>query len=188
MADDPKLDEPIKIGPHLLGRLPNKPDERDWTPEKLHQKLTVDHKKPPVAPPDATLDKTIRQAVTDRDPFVTTWQGILALWRWIKSVLFPPKPTPTPPGPIPTPTDGPLWADAIVLDQGNFGTCVGNAWAGWGNAAPVIDNFNETDARAIYYESTCIGGSCDVCPGPNQGTIICCRVPLQAEPSLSTIL
>jgi len=42
--------------------------------------------------------------------------------------------------------------------------------------------------RIMRYRAQCIGGSCDVCPGPNQGTIICCRVPLQAEPSLSTIL
>jgi PAS domain S-box-containing protein len=41
--------------------------------------------------------------------------------------------------------------------------------------------------RIMRYRAQCIGGSCDVCPGPNQGTIICCRVPLQAEPSLSTI-
>jgi signal transduction histidine kinase len=42
--------------------------------------------------------------------------------------------------------------------------------------------------RIMRYRAQCIGGSCDVCPGPNQGTIICCRVPLQPEPSLSTIL
>jgi PAS domain S-box-containing protein len=42
--------------------------------------------------------------------------------------------------------------------------------------------------RIMRYRAQCIGGSCDVCPGPNQGTIICCRVPLQAEPSMSTIL
>ena len=58
-------------------------------------------------------------------------------------------------------TDGPLWERGPVLDQGNFGTCVGNAWAGWGNAAPIEDSYTETDARAIYYEATCIGGACD---------------------------
>jgi signal transduction histidine kinase len=42
--------------------------------------------------------------------------------------------------------------------------------------------------RIMRYRAQCIGGSCDVRPGHNQGTIICCRVPLQAEPSLSSIL
>ena len=128
---------------YRLGRHPNVPDDRDWTPAKLHQQLV---------PTDATLDKTIRQAVSDGDPFVTTWKGLLALWHWIKDHLHP-SPTPS--------TDGPLWEHGPVLDQGNFGTCVGNAWAGWGNADPIEDSFTETDARAIYYEATCIGGACD---------------------------
>jgi len=41
--------------------------------------------------------------------------------------------------------------------------------------------------RIMRYRAQCIGGSCEVCPGPNNGTIIFCRVPLQAEPALSTI-
>lgn len=147
---------------HGLGRRPNKPDDRDWSSEQLHRHLGVGHTSPtyPI-PPDATLDKTIRQAVSDGDPFVTTWKGLLALWHWIKSVIVGPNPTPVP-TPTPTPTaDGPLWERGPVLDQGDSGTCVGNAWAGWGNAAPIADHFTETDARAIYYEATCIGGACD---------------------------
>lgn len=136
------------LGPHLLGRKPNKPDDRDWSPEKLH-----DHLRRTPAAPSLILDKTIRQAVSDGDPFVTTWKGFLALWKLIKQILFPPTPAPS--------VDGPLWERGAVLDQGNFGTCVGNAWAGWGNAAPIEDHFGETDARAIYYEATCIGGACD---------------------------
>src|SRR6266576_2153598 len=41
--------------------------------------------------------------------------------------------------------------------------------------------------RIMRFRAQCIGGSCEVRPGPNKGTIISCRVPLQAEPSLSTI-
>lgn len=62
--------------------------------------------------------------------------------------------------PVPLPPSA-LWADAVVLDQGNFGTCVGNGWAGWGDSAPIIDAYTETDARAIYREATCIDGACD---------------------------
>ncbi|MGH7484199.1 MAG: C1 family peptidase, partial [bacterium] len=54
-----------------------------------------------------------------------------------------------------------LWADKVVLDQGDFGTCIGNGWAGWGDSLPIADTYSEADARAIYYEATCIDGQCD---------------------------
>lgn len=41
--------------------------------------------------------------------------------------------------------------------------------------------------RIMRYRAQCIGGSCEVRTGPNKGTIICCRVPLQAQPSLCTM-
>ena len=41
--------------------------------------------------------------------------------------------------------------------------------------------------RIMRYRAQCIGGSCEVHTGPNKGTIVHCRVPLEAEPSLSTI-
>jgi len=154
------------IGPHLLGRKPNVPDDRDWTPDQLHAHLglhpTVGLHASLMDNDPSILDKTIRQAVTERDPFVTTWKGILALWKLIKTLLFPPTPIPTP-TPTPTPsTDVPAWEDKVTLDQGNYGTCVGNGWAGFLAAAPIEDaGVNEKLARAIYFEATCIGGQCD---------------------------
>jgi PAS domain S-box-containing protein len=41
--------------------------------------------------------------------------------------------------------------------------------------------------RIMRYRAQCIGGSCEVHAGPTQGTIVHCRVPLEAQPSLSTI-
>jgi len=41
--------------------------------------------------------------------------------------------------------------------------------------------------RIMRYRAQCIGASCEVRPSPNNGTTIFCRVPLEAEPSLSTI-
>jgi len=41
--------------------------------------------------------------------------------------------------------------------------------------------------RIMRYRAQCIGGSCEVRPGPTQGTLVHCRVPLEAQPSLSTI-
>ena len=122
---------------HSFGRKPNVPDDRDWTPDKLHEHLGIEHGEPALrrgAAPTDILDMTIRQAVSAGDPFVTTWKGFLALWKLIKAI-FSPKPGPTPPGPTPTPvptSDGPLWGgpQRTVLDQGAFGTCVGNAWEG----------------------------------------------------------
>ena len=41
--------------------------------------------------------------------------------------------------------------------------------------------------RIMRYRAQCIGGSCEVRPGITQGTIVHCRVPLESEPSISTI-
>jgi PAS domain S-box-containing protein len=41
--------------------------------------------------------------------------------------------------------------------------------------------------RIMRYRAQCIGGSCEVHTGPSKGTTVYCRVPLEAEPSLSTI-
>jgi hypothetical protein len=76
------------------------------------------------------------------------------------------------PNPSPLPI---LWPDNIVLDQGNYGTCVGNGWAGWGDSEPITDNYLEKDARAIYYEATIIDGSPDnpdAKNGGQQGTTV----------------
>jgi signal transduction histidine kinase len=42
--------------------------------------------------------------------------------------------------------------------------------------------------RIMRYRAQCIGGSCEVHAGPSQGTIVHCRVPLPAQPSVSSIL
>ena len=41
--------------------------------------------------------------------------------------------------------------------------------------------------RIMRYRAQCIGGSCEVHAGPAQGTIVHCRVPLPAQPSVSSI-
>jgi PAS domain S-box-containing protein len=41
--------------------------------------------------------------------------------------------------------------------------------------------------RIMRYRAQCIGGSCEVHAGPSQGTIVHCRVPLSAQPSVSSI-
>src|SRR5262249_9600360 len=41
--------------------------------------------------------------------------------------------------------------------------------------------------RIMRYRAQCIGGSCQVHPGPTQGTIVRCHVPLEAQPSAARI-
>jgi PAS domain S-box-containing protein len=41
--------------------------------------------------------------------------------------------------------------------------------------------------RIMRYRAQCIGGLCEVHSGPTKGTTVFCRVPLEAQPSLSTI-
>ena len=41
--------------------------------------------------------------------------------------------------------------------------------------------------RIMRYRAQCIGGSCEVHTGASKGTTVYCRVPLEAQPSLSTI-
>ena len=41
--------------------------------------------------------------------------------------------------------------------------------------------------RIMRYRAQCIGSSCEVHAGPTQGTIVHCRVPLEAQHSVSTL-
>jgi signal transduction histidine kinase len=41
--------------------------------------------------------------------------------------------------------------------------------------------------RIMRYRAQCIGGSCEVRTGPGKGITVFCRVPVEAERSLSTI-
>jgi signal transduction histidine kinase len=41
--------------------------------------------------------------------------------------------------------------------------------------------------RIMRYRAQSIGGCCEVHTGPDKGTIVYCRVPMEVQPSLSTI-
>lgn len=158
----PHVSAQRNLGPHLLGRIPNTPDDRDWSKEKLEYHLSTFT--------DATADKTIRQLHDDGS--LNSWSAILLLWRWIKSFWPKPAPTPTPPGPVPVPPS-PVpggatkeWADARQLDQGQTGHCVGFGCAQWGNTAPIEDALANADGHAIYYEAKIIDGE----PGAENGS------------------
>lgn len=133
------------------------PDSRDWTVDRLHARLTSY---------DLHIDDVIDAPLRVSIQTLTSWHDVLAfasaIWTWIKGHG---KPTP----PVPVPADAPAWGDPVVLDQGDYGTCVGNGWAGWGDSSPIQDSYDEKDARAIYYEATVIDGSPDNPDAPGGG-------------------
>ena len=107
----------------------------------------------------------------------THWGKAVAALNQIISGVTPP---PTPPPPPPAPTGDKVWSNAEAdLDQGQYGTCVGNGWAQWGNTLPVDDKYTEgmgepattglPTARAIYYEATVIDGQPDDPDAPGGG-------------------
>lgn len=141
---------PDELGPHLLGRRPNTPDDRDFTLDKLESIAT---------PPDDIAGMTLEE-VHAQFPYLSSWWGYLVLWRWIKTYFAPPLPMP-----VPKPTFG-EWGTTTRLDQGPTGHCVGFGWSDWGNSTPVADTFADTDGHAIYYEAKVIDGE----PGQENGS------------------
>lgn len=149
------------LGPHLLGRIPSPPDERDYPARAF---LSSD-----------PLQKALAALVASKSvPKVTkTWAKL------VTEKIDPPSPVP-PPGPTPPAPSDKVWSDPEqVLDQGNYGTCVGNGTAQWCNTLPVDDKYTEgmgepattggPYARALYYEATCIDGQPDDPDAKNGG-------------------
>lgn len=130
---------PENIGNHLLGRIPSPPDERDFTVHFLRTASVLD-----IALAKLVASKSVAPATKD-------WAKLVS-----SMLQSQPAPTPTPPQ-----TTDVVWKNATQLDQGDYGTCVGNGWAHWGNADPVNDAYAEKDARAIYYDATVFDGSPD---------------------------
>lgn len=153
------------LGPHLLGRLPSKPDPRDYRLADYLGDSTAD----PIDTAFAALKASLLV------PHVVKAWAMIATKR-IKATS-PPTPVPTPPAPptpIPTPP-APTATDTIyldpdgVLDQGQTSECVGNGWAGWADSYPGIDaHYLEADAHNIYEQCTVIDGD----PGAENGSTV----------------
>jgi len=152
---------PEKIGPHLLGRIPSKPDDRNYRLENFVGlgEATLDPAADAIDLIDAGLAELQKTTVSYKkwaatvykDPTVTHWWQALNYFATAKQVLAP----------APAPADS-IWTNSEpTLDQGDYGTCVGNGEAQFGNTLPFDDKFDETDARAIYYEATILDGSPD---------------------------
>ena len=179
------MDEPTTIGPHLLGRKPSPPDERDW---ELAPFLHDD----PLAAALAALvaDHHVAHGTKTWAKVVTAYLEQLAPQPAPPAPPDPPDP-PTPPDPTPTPDPPPdppappdpppappepapvtdvVWGKQDpTLDQGNYGTCTGNGAAQFGNTDPIQDHYTEKDARAIYFEITKLDGAPDDPDAPGGG-------------------
>jgi signal transduction histidine kinase len=60
-------------------------------------------------------------------------------------------------------------------------------WSMNAGASLTLAAFHGMGLRIMRYRAQCIGSSCEVHAGPTQGTIVHCRVPLEAQHSVSTI-
>lgn len=125
------------IGPHLLGRVPAPPDERDY---QVAWFLNQD-------PLDAALE------VLKRSPQVAKATKAWAIVAQQRIQAFAPAPAPTP-----APVTDVLWPDPTQLDQGDTGHCVGFGWAQFGASDPFEDHYTDDDGHAIYYECKVIDG------------------------------
>jgi len=171
-----------ELGPHLLGRVPSPPDERDFRLENFVNLGTSD----PAADATAFINDALVElmkttasykkwaATVYLDPTVTHWWKALANLAAAKQVLVPPPPPPPPP------SGGVRWSNPeAILDQGNYGTCVGNGTAQFLNTFPINNEFTEgmgasalnrgPYARALYYEATVLDGWADDPDAPGGG-------------------
>lgn len=148
---------PQTIGPHLLGRIPSPDDGRDW---KLAPFLGTD------ADIVKAAEAELYQTIVGYNHFQGAPPG--AATHWAKALALLGQITP----PAPVPNGDTVWAIVeAALDQLDFGTCVGNGFAQWGNCQPVDDHYDEAVARAIYLEATCLDGYCDDPDAPGGGQI-----------------
>lgn len=143
-----------EFGPHLLGRKPSPPDLRDYRlanfaglGEQAGVVDVVQEAELAIAELQKTTITYKRWAATKYPDVTKThwWQAFNHLANIAGS-------------PPPVPENDKTWPVNFQLDQGNTGHCVGFGWAGWGDAEPIIDDYENADGHAIYYECKVIEG------------------------------
>jgi hypothetical protein len=129
------------IGPQILGRIPSKPDNRNYNlaaflPASLGDDL------------DHALSDVLGSWASSK---TKTFAKVLVHHVRVLEGLAPqPAPGPTPP-PSPTAAN---WVDSDdpILDQGQTPHCVGFTGADWMNANPVDDHVQNAIGDEIYYD------------------------------------
>lgn len=155
------------VGPHLLGRLPSPPDERDY---KLANFLPLGDVEMgssdpldliTIAEQELKLTTvTFKKWASTAYPDVTRthWFKALNALAQAKEALAPAPPSDVFEWPNPQP----------ILNQEDTNHCVGFSGAQWGNTLPVNDQYTDRDGHAIYYECKVIDGE----PGEENGSYI----------------
>jgi len=161
------------LGPHLLGRKVSPFDARDF---KL---VRIGDSAPTLSNSD--IQALLDGAVGHLKATTVGWAGHSLAWQkrttteWYKGLDGIAKARAAlggAPAPTPTPTSDVIYLDnEPVLDQGQYGTCVGNGTGQFLNTNPIEDKITEgmgqsaktggPYARAIYYEATVIDGAPD---------------------------
>lgn len=151
-----------------LGRIESPPDDRDFLSENF---VRIGRETSAVADPISLANEAIselKQTTVSYPKWASTKYSDVTQTHWWKALnalsqIVGPAPTPTP-------SQNVVWVNNIAtLDQGDYGTCVGHGAAQWGNTEPVVDNYTEKDARALYYEATILDGSPDNPDAPGGG-------------------
>jgi hypothetical protein len=133
------------LGPHLLGRWPSTPDDRNFTARFLATATPLD-----IALQKLLASRSVAQATKDFGMEVV---------RVLEQ---------QPPPPPPPPSQGP-WSSYEVLDQGQTPHCVGFGGAGFLECAPVADvGITNATGDAIYGECKVIDGE----PGAEDGSSV----------------
>lgn len=131
-----------------LGRIPSKPDARDWRLEDfVAYKAT-----------DADIAQAVAELKQTTVGYVNkSWKNPPAGTHWARALALLGGTPPPPP-----PSGDVVWVDnEPVLDQGAQGTCVGHGWAQFGNTNPVDDHYTHEDALDIYLAATTNDGNPD---------------------------
>lgn len=160
-----------EIGKHLLGRIPSPPDERDYRLENYLLLGTLSSTDTDAAALITLGVSELRKTTITYAKWAATHYSNVTVTHWWKALdafaranlLLGGDPPPPPAGTV-------VWDNPeTTLDQGNYGTCVGNGFAQFGNTMPIDDQYDEKDARAIYYETTVIDGWPDDPDAPGGG-------------------
>jgi hypothetical protein len=149
-----------EIGTHLLGRRPSPPDLRDYKLANFHGLGETTSLSPneeiALAVKELQLTTVTYKrwaATVYKDVTKTHWWQAFNHLANAAGVVPPP------------PTQDIIWGLDFQLDQADTGHCVGFGWAGWSNAAPIVNDYTNDDGHAIYYETKVIEGN----PGNEDG-------------------
>lgn len=149
------------IGKHLLGRKTSPPDLRDY---RLENFFGIGAEETAMTPNEEIVlaIKELQLTTITYKRWAATKYSDVTQTHWWKAFNHLANASGVVP---PTPTTDKIWRANFQLDQGDTGHCVGFGWAGWSNAEPIENVYDNDDGHEIYYETKVIEGK----PGNESG-------------------